>query len=147
MEEQTLIKPIVVEQVVDVEKSKAWSALTNPEELRQWFFDRMPDFKPRQGFETEFPVQSTDREFIHQWEVMDVVPGERITVKWRFAGFNGESLVTYYLKEEDSGTRIGVEARETKAFPRDILEFKRESGVEGWKYFIKQQLPQYLEGR
>jgi len=33
----------------------------------------------------------------------------------------------------------------SESFPLDIPEFKRESCVEGWTYFIKKRLKEYLD--
>ncbi len=42
--------PIIVEQVFNVPASKVWKAITNVVEMRHWFFDNIPDFKPEIGF-------------------------------------------------------------------------------------------------
>ena len=144
MNDHNLIEPIILANTFPVNKEKAWSAITDLNEMRQWFFDNIPDFKPEVGFKTTFPVQSTDREFVHLWEVVAVDPGNSITVKWQFEGFDGVSLVTFDLEEQDSGTELTLTAKETKPFPREVPEFKRESGVAGWQYFIEQELAKYL---
>ena len=80
-------EPIVVEQSFPVEPLAVWQAVTNPDLMRQWFFESIDDFRPQVGFETVFDVDSGGRIFRHQWKVIDVVPEESITYTWRFEGF------------------------------------------------------------
>jgi hypothetical protein len=42
-------------------------------------------------------------------------------------------------------TKLRLTAQVLEDFPEDIPEFKRESGVEGWTYFIKKSLKEFLE--
>ena len=138
--------PIIVTTTTGHSPERVWAALTKPAEMRRWFFEDLPDFKAEKGFKTEFPVQAPSGVFVHQWEVMEVHPGKNLTVKWRFKGYAGESLVTYTVEEKDGASHISVRAAVTRPFPEDVPEFRRESGVAGWEHFIGRALPQYLDG-
>ena len=54
-------------------------------------------------------------------------------------------IVAFELFEEDDSTRLNLTHRVTESFPDDIPEFKRESGLAGWNYFIKTSLKEFLE--
>ncbi len=142
---KTTEEPIIVEHLFPVSKVELWEALTDPDKMRHWFFDVMPDFKAEVGFRTSFTLTNEGRVFPHNWEVTAVVPQEAISVQWTFTGYPGVSLVTYALNEESAGsTKLTLTAKVLEDHPADIIEFKRESGVGGWNYFIKEALPKYF---
>ncbi len=45
----------------------AWQAITDPEQMRQWYFPMLPDFKAEVGFSVEFNVECEGGNFLHQW--------------------------------------------------------------------------------
>ena len=49
-------EPIIVEEIYQAPLEKVWSALTEIEQMKQWYFDNIPAFKPEVGFETKFDV-------------------------------------------------------------------------------------------
>jgi uncharacterized protein YndB with AHSA1/START domain len=49
-------KPIVVDQTLNVSVSEVWNAITELEQMKQWFFNNIPAFEPVVGFHTEFLV-------------------------------------------------------------------------------------------
>ncbi len=122
-----------------------WDAITNASEMRQWFFDNIPDFSAEVGFETSFNVKAPSRDFFHIWKVTEVVPLQKLTYSWRFKGFDARSFTTWELFDEGNQTLLRVTAAEGYRFPQDIPEFQRESGVGGWNYFIKERLKGYFE--
>lgn len=136
--------PIVVEQNFDFSIERIWSALTDVEEMRQWFFDNIPEFKPVVGFKTEFNVKSDQRNFLHKWEITKVDKPELIEYKWNYAGYPGDSTVKFVLTDLGGSTKMNFSMNILEDFPEDIPEFKRESCIAGWEYFIKERLPAYL---
>ena len=65
---------------------------------------------------------------------------------WRYEGYEGNSFVTFHLSEINSHlTELKLTTKVTEDFPDDIPEFKRESCVGGWNYFIKDRLSEYLK--
>lgn len=138
-------KPIVVEQNFSVSLQKVWKAITDVDEMRNWFFDNIPAFKPEVGFATEFNVQSEERIFLHLWKVIDVVPEKLIKYNWKYEVYPGDSNVSFELFDEDKGTRLKLTIDVLEDFPDDIPEFTRDSCNNGWNYFIKERLTEYLE--
>jgi hypothetical protein len=53
--------------------------------------------------------------------------------------------VTFELFKEGDGTRLRLTHIVLKDFPDDIPEFKRESGLAGWRYFLGERLKAYLQ--
>ena len=137
--------PIVVEQTYGAPTDVVWKAITDKDQMRQWFFDTMTDFEPEVGFETLFDVQCEGRTFPHQWKVTEVVPETRIAYDWRYAGYSGDSSVTWELSETPDGTKLTLTHRGHETFAKDDPMFSREGGEAGWGYFLHESLKAFLE--
>lgn len=140
-----VFKPIIVKQKYAKPISTVWDAITVADQMRQWFFKELKNFKPEVGFQTQFDVQSTERIFPHQWKILEVEPLKKITYDWRYDGYPGESVVEFLLTKDGDQTLLSLTHTVIKNFPQDIPEFLRESGVAGWKYFIQESLRSFLE--
>ena len=137
--------PIIVEQSFNATIESVWKAITEVDQMRQWFFEKIPSFEPEVGFETQFNVQSQDRNFLHMWKVTEVTPLRLIRVSWKYEAYPGDSYVVFELFEENNLTKLRLTAQVVEDFPEDIPEFRRESCIEGWIYFIKKRLKEFLE--
>lgn len=137
--------PILIEQDFTVSATRLWSALTEPDEMRQWFFPQMADFKAEEGFYTDFLISNEGRNFTHEWTVVEVIPFEKITVRWQFSEYPGDSHVTFSITKSPMGSQLKLQTTVFEDFPDDVPEFRRESGVGGWKYFIQESLPSYFQ--
>ena len=114
--------------------------------MKKWFFNNIPSFKSEVGFKTQFNVKSEERNFLHLWEIIEVVPSKKIVYNWKYAEYSGNSLVYFELFENiNNTTKIKLTCKITESFSDDIPEFKTESCRGGWNYFIKQNLKNYLE--
>ncbi|UCH82786.1 MAG: SRPBCC domain-containing protein [Candidatus Latescibacterota bacterium] len=136
--------PIIVEQAFDASIDDVWRAITDIDVMRQWYFENIPSFEPEVGFKTQFNVHSGGRDFMHMWEVTAVDPGRMITYNWRYPDYPGDSFVVWELSEQDNITTLKLTVDVREDFPEDIPEFKRESCVEGWSYFIRGCLKEFL---
>ena len=137
--------PVIVEEVFDASVQSVWNAIAIVDEMRAWYFDNIPAFEARVGFETQFMVTSEGREFPHLWKVTEVVPLKKISYDWRFGNYPGRALVTFELTEQGGSTTLKLTNTVLEDFPGDVPEFKRESCLAGWQYFIGQSLKKYLE--
>jgi len=137
--------PIVVEQTYNAPIAAVWKAITDKDQMRQWFFEPMTDFEPEVGFETEFDVQCEGQAYSHQWKVTQVVPERRITYGWRYGGYPGNSSVTWELSETPDGTALRLTHTGHETFGQDDPAFSRESGITGWTYFLHESLKSFLE--
>ncbi|MHC4664643.1 MAG: SRPBCC family protein [Planctomycetota bacterium] len=136
---------IVVEQIYNAPIAVVWKAIVEKDQMRQWFFKPMTDFKPEVGFETQFDVQVEGQNYPHQWKVTEVVPERRITYDWRYGGYPGNSSVTWELSETPDGTKLKLTHKGIETFPQDDPIFSRESGEAGWEYFLHESLKAFLE--
>jgi uncharacterized protein YndB with AHSA1/START domain len=142
---KTTEPPIVVTELYNTSVEKVWSAITTLGEMQQWFFPNIPAYKAEVGFSTEFIIEHEGRVFPHLWKVLEIIPLQKMVQEWKFGGYPGCSKVFYELKAIGKKTQLTLTDIIIESFPNDIPEFKRESGVEGWNYFIKDSLKKYLE--
>ena len=136
--------PIIVEQSFDTDPASVWGAITELDQMRQWFFENIPEFKPVEGFFVEFDVQSGDRTFPHQWRITKVEHEKLIVYDWKYRGYAGDAVVTFELHPKNGSTLLILTHVITEDFQKGIPEFERESCIGGWMYFIKQRLNDYL---
>jgi len=132
--------PIIVEQHFESTRENVWSAITDLNRITQWFFDNIAEFKPVEGFETQFGVQSEGRTFTHLWKLITVIPTEKIVYSWRYQEYEGDATLAFELAEEQGGIKLSVICDTLEDFPDNVPEFKRESCIQGWNYFIKDRL-------
>ena len=138
-------EPIIVEQTFNASIDTVWKAITEIGQMRQWYFENIPSFKPEVGFETQFYVRSQGRNFHHLWKVTEVVPKKMIKYNWKYRDYSGDSYVVWELFKEGELTKLKLTVQIEASFPQDIPEFTRESCIGGWDFFIRKRLKEFLE--
>ncbi len=137
---KTSESPIIISQIFDNSAKSLWKVLTERDEMIQWFFENIPDFEPKVGFETSFIVENECRIFRHCWKIIEVDTYKKISYNWKYEGYAGDSNVTFELEELDGKTHLTLTHEVIEDFPADIPEFRRESCQGGWEYFINERL-------
>ena len=137
--------PVIIEQTFQVSKNIIWDAITNIEKMKIWFFENIEEFKHEIGFQTKFNVVSGDRNFMHCWKITQVETLKKITYHWNYEGYKGDSYVYFELFTKENNTLLRVTTEVIEDFNDDIIEFKRESCIGGWNYFIKDRLKNYIK--
>ncbi len=138
--------PLIVEQSFGVSAEEVWRAITDVDQMRQWYFENISDFRAEVEFEfeTRFEIRNEGLVFLHQWKVTEVVPLRKIEYEWTYAGYSGAFLATFELSEQHDQTTLTLTALVLESLPDDVPEFTRESGLTGWVYFITQSLRRFL---
>jgi uncharacterized protein YndB with AHSA1/START domain len=139
------VEPIVVEQTFNAPVDRVWRAITDKDEMRQWFFESIAEFSPEIGFETAFNVRSGERDYLHLWKVTTVIPEKKVVYDWKYSGIPGASFVAWELLPTGSGTTLRLTHTGIETFPEDDAAFSRESCQAGWKYFLCERLNAYLQ--
>ena len=138
--------PVVIEQDFNQSVADVWNAIVKINEMQKWYFENIPDFKAELGFCTQFMVESGGRNFLHLWEVTEVIPQKKVVYNWKYEGFTGDSFVSFEVSGNEVSAHLIVTFRVVENFPEGIPEFSRESCIGGWTYFIKDSLKNYLDG-
>jgi uncharacterized protein YndB with AHSA1/START domain len=139
-----LAEAIVVERIYDAPVGRVWAALTDANEMRQWYFD-LKEFKPEIGFEFDFVVEHEGNSYHHLCKVREVIPQKKIAYTWRYKGQPGDSLVTFELFPEGDKTRLQLTHTGIETFPKTPA-YERKNFEAGWTAIIGSDLKQFVEG-
>ena len=101
-------EPLIVEKQLEASRETVWNAITQIDQMKEWFFEQIENFEPIVGFETSFDVKSGDRVFPHLWKISEVIPESKIVYNWKYEGYAGDSFVTFELKPQNDGTQIKI---------------------------------------
>ena len=138
-----LAEAIVIERTLDAPVANVWQALTEVEQMRQWYFD-LKDFRPEAGFEFEFIIEHEGVTYHHLCKVTEAIPHRKIAYTWRYQGEPGNSLVTFELFPDSGKTRVNLTHKGIETFPKK-QGFARKNFEAGWTDLIGSELKQFVE--
>jgi uncharacterized protein YndB with AHSA1/START domain len=116
---------VVVERTLDAPVARVWKALTDVDQMRQWYFD-LKEFRPEVGFEFGFVVEHAGNTYDHRCKVTEVIPQRKIAYTWRYEGHEGNSLVTIELAPEGRPDAIEADAQRAGDVPENCGICPRE---------------------
>ena len=141
MENQT----IELEQLLNASVRKVWKAITDKDEMKQWYFD-LAAFKPEVGFKFKFwGGPSPEKQYLHLCEITEVIPLKKLTYSWRYDGYPGKSFVTFELHEQGNKTLVKLIHKGIGTFASENPDFAIHNFEEGWDEIINKSLKEYLE--
>ena len=111
-------QPIIMERTYQAPVEKVWQAITDKEQMKQWYFD-MPAFQPEVGNEFTFIGENEGTTYIHLCKVTEVIPNKKLSYTWRYEGAEGESHLTFELFEEGEETRVKLTHEGLETFPQN----------------------------
>jgi len=137
--------PIIKEVILHAPASNVWKAITDKDEMKQWYFD-LKEFKPEVGFEFSFYGEGKNGEkYLHLCKITEAIPAKKLTYSWSYEGLPGISYVTFELFDEGENTRVVLTHLGLETFATDNPDFAKESFNEGWTYILNTSLKDYLE--
>jgi uncharacterized protein YndB with AHSA1/START domain len=138
-------EPLIVERILDAPVSRVWKAITDKDEMKQWYFD-LSAFKPEIGFEFEFSGKgSKGEEYLHLCRITEVIPEKKLSYSWRYKDYKGDSQVTFELFPEGNTTRLKLTHTGLHTFPENNPDFRKESFTQGWAELIGTNLKKHVE--
>jgi uncharacterized protein YndB with AHSA1/START domain len=138
-----LAEAVVVERTFNAPVARVWKALTDVDQMREWYFD-LKEFKPEVGFEFEFVVEHEGNSYQHLCKVMEVVPQKKIAYTWRYKGEPGDSLVTIDLSANGDKTKLRLTHQGLETFPKTPT-YARKNFEAGWTAMIGTELKKFVE--
>jgi uncharacterized protein YndB with AHSA1/START domain len=110
---------ITAEVEISASPHQVWSALTDPELIRQYFFGSTVETSWEPGTPITWSGEYDGTSYQDKGEVIDVVPGQRLVVT-HFSPMAGQDDVpenyhrlTYSLEKEGDATRLTLEQDNT----------------------------------
>lgn len=138
-------KDILVEEEYNVSKESIWKALTDKDEMKQWYFE-LSEFKPKVGFKFEFTGEgNTGKKYLHLCEVKEVVLNQKISYSWTYQSVEGFSLVSFEILNGEKGAKLKLTHEGVNSFPENNPDMAIESFSAGWNHLLKKSLKSYLE--
>ena len=145
MEQSINSEPIIKEVLLDAAPAKVWKAITDKDEMKQWYFD-LKEFKAVPGFEFEFEGGPEDRIYIHQCKIVEVIPLKKLSYTWSYKGYQGSTLVSFELFEEGEGTRLRLTHEGMESFvANNNPDFDRKNFDAGWTHIIETSVKDYID--
>lgn len=135
---------IIIEQLLDAPVSKVWTAISDKDEMKKWYFD-LPDFEPKHGLEFQFMGGKPDGvQYLHLCEIVAVVPEKKLSYTWRYEGYEGLSTVSFELEEQGNKTLLRLTHSGIESFPADNPDLAISNFRAGWDQIINHSLMQYF---
>jgi uncharacterized protein YndB with AHSA1/START domain len=135
--------PFMIERVFDAPVDVMWKAITDRDEMKQWYFD-LKEFRAEPGFRFSFTGGPADRQYLHLCEVIDVEPNKKLSYTWKYDGYDGESKVIFELFPEGKKTRLKLTHEGLETFPANQPDFARKNFEEGWTGIVGTSLKEYI---
>lgn len=138
-------KTFRIERVFDAPVADVWRAITEKDLMKQWYFD-LPEFKAEPGFKFEYTGgEEGGTQYLHHFEITEVIPEKKLTHTWCFAGYEGVSYLTYELVVQGDKTLLILKHSGLETFPADNPDFALHKFEEGWNQNINISLKNFLE--
>lgn len=137
-------EPLVIEHIYAAPIDIVWTAITEKNEMKKWYFD-LASFKPEVGFEFTFEGGKDDRIYLHHCKITEVEKGKKLTHSWRYDGYEGISYVTWELFPEGKNTTVRLTHTGLETFQDSNPDFAKQNFEEGWTSILGTSLNNYLE--
>ncbi len=136
---------VAIEKLFSVTIDKVWKAITDKNEMKQWYFD-LEEFKAEVGFKFQFKAGHNEAvQYLHRCEVTEVIPQKKLTYSWCYEGYSGISFVTFELFKKGEKTLLKLTHQGIDSFPVENPDFAMRNFEEGWNEIINNSLVNHLE--
>jgi uncharacterized protein YndB with AHSA1/START domain len=137
-------EPIIKEVLLNAPVSRVWKALTDKDEMRQWYFN-LAEFRPEPGFEFSFVAGTEEKKYLHLCRIKEVIPEKKISYSWKYDGYPGNSLVTFELFRDGSRTRLKLTHEGVESFSTENPDLAKENFIAGWSDIIGRSIKEFVE--
>jgi uncharacterized protein YndB with AHSA1/START domain len=130
---------------INVSRKRVWRAITEPEQLEQWYAPGCPWVIPTLEVGETVKFYNTDTDI--QLAAVEVVdPPHQFTLRWQLDQTNPElTLVnTFLLEEENGGTRVTAIQAGYESLPNDIRQQQLDQDADAYTAIVE-SLKEYLE--
>jgi uncharacterized protein YndB with AHSA1/START domain len=137
--------PFEIEMEYDVPVEKVWKALTDPEHMKQWYFD-LPSFTAIIASSTELEkIEEIDTFYLDKCMPVEKIEGEKISYSWKYEVYPGNSLVTFELSPKGKRTKLRFTHEGLETYPVSNPDIARDNIHSSWKYMLETAIKVYLE--
>ncbi|MCX2474527.1 SRPBCC domain-containing protein [Pedobacter sp. MC2016-05] len=138
-------KPLIVECVYNVPIDKVWQALTDNNQLKQWYF-QSDKFEPRIGFKFDFIGGAEEGpKYLHLCEITEVDEEAVIAYSCKYDNYPGSSRVKWEIFVQGNNTRLKLTHTGAETFAENGKDFQQDSFKAEWNYFVNDALKNFLQ--
>ena len=135
--------PIVIEKVYNSAIDRVWKAITDKDQIKQWFAD-MVGFKPEVGAEFHFEGKDAGVVYDHSCKILELIPNKKLSYSFSKGG-QGNTLVSFELVAEGKKTKLTLTHSGFETFPQNNPAFARSNFFAGWSAIIGKRLMELVE--
>lgn len=137
--------PIIIEYKVNAPLEEIWSAITDKDEMKIWYFD-IPDFKLGLFEIFNFYEPGDEKKYHHQAQILEIIPNRKLKHTWHYPDLSkGKTVVTWELQPGENEVLVKLTHDEIENL-KDLGEhFSEEAFIEGWDEIIGKSLKAHLE--
>ena len=133
------------EELYNAPLEKVWNALTDREQMKQWYFD-IPDFELKEGAVFNFYEPGGKNEFHHQCLIQEINPYKKFVHTWAYPEKSkGETTLTWELFPEGDTTTVKLSHSGIESFADGGSDLSKENFEAGWKEILGVSLKKFLE--
>lgn len=127
---------IVICAQIDAPRDHVWRALTEEEQIAEWWGGYVSlDARPG-GRLIERWTNASGREVVTSGEVVRLTAPQRLELTWADEDWDEPTRVLFQLEEAADGTRLTLEHSGWEAFPSSPREELLRSHASGWSQHI-----------
>lgn len=140
-------QPFVIEMDYDAPVEKVWKAITDPDDMKQWYFD-LPSFTLKVAVPKEIEkFEDPDTMFLNKCFAVEMIDGKKISYAWKYEAYPGNSLITFELSEKGKKTKLLFTHQGLETYPVSNPEVARDNIVSSWRYMLDTAIKVFLEDR
>ena len=135
-----------ITRIFNVSAEALWKAITEREQLKQWYFDFDDSFRLEKNAEFEWTAgDPAGKQWLHKGRILEITKGKKLMHSWEYPGYSGSSVVTWELNVlNENSTELVLTHEFVIPFDKDVEELRREHFEKGWNAIITISLPDYI---
>ena len=136
---------VTVSVKVNAPAEKVWQAITDREQMKQWYFD-ITDFELGEHKTFNFFEPGDSKKFHHRCEILEVIPNKKFKHSWTYPDFtHDKTIVKWELQPQEEGTMVKLTHKGLENFDHLGLDFKKDSFEQGWNELVTKNLKEFVE--
>lgn len=136
---------ISIEEIYAAPISTLWRAITDKEEMKQWYFD-IKDFVLQKDTVFNFYESGGKNLYHHRCVILEIVPNKKLQYTWTHPSHSkGSSILTWILDTTDNGTKVTLIHEGVENLMDGGDAFKKENYLIGWTEILGTSLKNFVE--
>lgn len=139
-------KIFTITRVFNVPAETLWKAITERDQLKQWYFDFDTHFRLEKDATFEWTAGDPQgKQWLHKGRMLEIVKNKKLMHSWEYPGYTGSSVVTWALNAlNENSTELLLTHEFVIPFDKNVEELKKEHFEKGWNAIISISLPDYI---